>query len=518
MGTQRLKDIGFILIVFVISLFVYNGSHHWVKYPYGIHQWRQTMNFSMIQNYHEESVPFHRPAMNNLLNEDNTGTFIMEFPLLQWLTAFMPSDYFPYFRWLIFLTSLVGLYYGYKFAEFYLKDYFLSVGSMLMLILTPLMLYYNANYFTDIPAMSWGIAAVHFWHLGYTSETNARKNYLIGTLFFLFGGLIRLTCLIFPFAFLAFCALRSWRSHLFLWASVLIAGIFVIGWYAYQQNTNTYEMFLPPKTSLFLCDAQDLNRVLYSFRDMQLNQLGFIFRNVFAYVVLVFIVTYGWKQSPALLRQLFIGTWIGSIAYVILWFKVFDVHDYYLIPVLPAFFISMVWVIHYLKTWLTLRALRWLVGVLMFFSLYHGYENFRLRDFRPLKDACLHATRTEEGILLWFGFEDHIKWSKIRELSPYRTDTLQKLGIQRNDTAVCNFDISPTYVLSMLDLKGWTLFNNPLNRYEDYENYVKRGARYLIHYGNSPAIEDIAKDSLLRKDLVFEHDSIRFYRLTHIRR
>jgi hypothetical protein len=56
--------LGFSFIV--IILFLIYGFSHFLKMPYGIHQWRQSMNFSMALNYHNNLSSFLHPTIHNL--------------------------------------------------------------------------------------------------------------------------------------------------------------------------------------------------------------------------------------------------------------------------------------------------------------------------------------------------------------------------------------------------------------------------------------------------------------------
>ncbi len=108
--------------------------------------------------------------------------------------------------------------------------------------------------------------------------------------------------------------------------------------------------------------------------------------------------------------------------------------------------------------------------------------------------------------------------SKIKTLA--KMDSLKKYGIAKNDTVICNFDTTPAFVLSQLQLKGWTLSNEKgkMNRYEQYQYYINRGAKFLIHFGDRIAVDnDTTKDKLLKQNLVFQYDSIKFYRIDHLK-
>lgn len=519
------KNLIFILIIFVLSIIIYNGTRHFVMLPYGIHQWRQSMNYSIIQNFQESHTNFWKPAIDNLLNPDNTGYLILEFPILQWLISFLPRDYFPYFRWLIYLCSLSGLYFAYQWSYQILKNFFLALTNTLILFFIPLFLFYNANYFVDLPAILWSITAVYFWNKS-ISDNNFKSSILIGTFFYTLSGLLRPVGLSMPFAFMIYYFFNHFKKNKLLFFNFCIGTLLVALWYIYQQKNNmTYEVLTPPQTSIFYSTKEEISNVLYSFRDFHFNQLGFIFGNILSYIICFLFIGFYWKNYEKNLKTLFLWTFFGTLAYLILWFKVFTNHDYYLLPCLPFFFITILMTLVALKNYIATKPLNITLSIILLFNFYHGYENYRLRDFRGWYGFNLNATKFEEGMFWWFHYEDQTIWSKIRDLST-KLDTLQKVGIQKKDTAICNFDNTPTYVLSLLQLKGWTLTNEKekikekgsLNRYEQYQYYINRGAKYLIHYGDRIAVEnDPKKDSLLKQNLIFQYDSIKFYKIDHLK-
>ncbi|GIV44695.1 MAG: hypothetical protein KatS3mg035_1818 [Bacteroidia bacterium] len=519
MNLKKHPQLLFLLIIFLLTLLIYNGTRHFVMLPYGIHQWRQSMNYSIIQNFQEPHTHFFKPAMDNLLNPDNTGYLILEFPIFQWLISFLPREYFPYFRWLIYLSSLSGLYFAFQWSYQILKNFYLALASILIIFFTPLFLFYNANYFVDLPAILWSISAVYFWKKA-TDENFSPKSMGIGTIFYTLAGLLRPVGLAMPFAFMIDYGVRNFKKNKILFFYFILSTSLIVIWYIYQQKNNpTYEVHTPPQTSIFYSSKEEIKNVLYAFRDFHFHQFGFIFGSIFPYIISFLIIGFHWKYYEKTLKNIFIWTSIGTWAYIILWFKVFQDHDYYLIPCLSFFFITSLMTLMALHHYLSTKSLYITISVILLFCFYHGYENYRLRDFRGWYGFNWNATKFEEGMFWWIHQEDQMIWSKIRDLSTH-LDTLQKAGIQKKDTVICNFDTTPAYVLSLLQLKGWSLPNEKgtMNRFEQYQYYINRGAKYLIHYGNRTAVEnDPQKDSLLKQKLVLQYDSIKFYKIDHLK-
>ncbi|GIV27576.1 MAG: hypothetical protein KatS3mg027_1390 [Bacteroidia bacterium] len=515
---HSIKNDFFVFFVFTIfHIIIYNGTRHFTELPYGLHAWRQSMNFSMVQNFKENGHNIFKPAINNLLNQDDTGNLLLEFPLLQWLASFLPDMYLSYFRWIVFIFSLIGFYYGYKLMNEICKDEVVSYAIMFIFLSIPVVLFYNANFNTDVPAISFSIASVYFWKR--MLDSNQMYYGIYGFIFFTLSALLRLPAIILSLAFL--CVIFLSKNHIhksinFLF-NLAASFLIIVIWYYYQHKNNNYPVSNPSEYSLFVCTADDIREIIYALKDFQFNQLGFIFRNVISYIVIFLIILLGVKQIPVWLRNFTLIGIVGGIIYMLLWFKIFNVHDYYLIPVVPVFLVILVSISCILINNLGIKNTRIIFIILAVFSIYQGYENYHLRDFSPLGYNLL-TPENEEKLMLWFKYDDEIKWSKIRQLSVYKSNLLEKYGIHQKDTAICNFDQSPTYVLSLFNLKGWTLFNASFSTMDEYIKYAKKGAKFLIHFGDNPVVSDKAQDSIIRKNLVFSYYDVKFYNIQHLRR
>lgn len=126
-------DILFALSFLFLSAIFYNGFTELNELPKGMHQWKQSMHFSIIQNYVDGTADFWYPAMNNLFNSDNTGNLILEFPLFHKITASIisvfPSLTPSIFRWIIFILSFIGFYHSYKLGRAILRNDFFALLS-----------------------------------------------------------------------------------------------------------------------------------------------------------------------------------------------------------------------------------------------------------------------------------------------------------------------------------------------------------------------------------------------------
>lgn len=165
------------------------------------------------------------------------------------------------------------------------------------------------------------------------------------------------------------------------------------------------------------------------------------------------------------------------------------------------------------------------IGLITIINFSYAWDNIRWRLFQPLSNYSLGLmTKFEEGMHWYFKFDDEKKWKPLRKISPFyhHNDILNKNNIHLNDTAFCMLDETPTYVLSILGLKGWTAYSHPL--YENFKldtnflnKHINQGLKYLIVYNNASILQDKYLDSLLRNKLVLQTDSIFIYNIQRLK-
>jgi len=511
--------LGFSLIV-IVQILIY-GFDHFLKMPFGIHQWRQSMNFSMALNYHNNLSSFFHPTIHNLFFNDR-GDLLLEFPLFPWLTALFPEKYFFVFRILVFLTSLLGLWFTYLFSNLILENVFWSVINVLFIVLIPIFLFYNANYMVDIPSILFAISAIYFWHkvnLIITGKKDQLKHIIVGSIFFLLSGLLRLPCIIIDLAYIvSYFLFIEKKNNCFIFCNFLSLTI-ITGWYFYQSKINNYYVSTPLDSSIFHLNNDERKNILSLIKDLISNQWGFLFRNIIGWLVLFILILFHWAYYPKWLKYFLLWTFFGSMIYFFSWFKLLDVHDYYTIPLIGLFYLLVLFSLLALKEIHNLYPLKTTLTIVLvlLFSFFHAYENFSLRSDATWKIGYYNVSKYEEGIWWWISYEDKIKWSIIRKISPLISDILIKHNIKKNDTAICNFDSSPTYVLSILQLRGWSLYNDNFPNFDSYKKYALKGAKYLIHYGLKGLDNDHQKDSIIKQNLVLNVDSVYIYNISHLR-
>ncbi len=515
---KNIYEISFFLILLVLSSIFYNGFCELLELPKGMHQWKQSLHYSMIVNYISGNTCFWFPEIHDFINPNNTGNLVLEFPVFHFLTAFIvrniPSATPVLFRWIMFAITIFGYYYMYKLSDKHLNNKKISLLITFLSYVIPVVVFYGASFMVDVQAMALAFPAIYFFEKNLSNRSI--WNVLIFTICLSLSGMLRLPVLIFPLAYFgARLITGKYLLHL-LW--LLPSLIFIALWYYHVKRYNTYYVSYPPdETFGFLSEERTAN-VIQSYCDFTLYQMGWAYRYIAFYVsVIVFLIFYRKKVEKFWFLVLVFMT-VGTLIYGYLWFGIFLNHDYYTIPVIPLFF--LIWLVVFMVAVKTniLKYVTIAAGVLMVINTVNTFDNMKMRTYFKNVSALNIFSGKEETWFWNFAFqEDYSKWEDLRKVSPYSSDILRKNGILPGDTAVCDFDGAPAYALSLLDMKGWTLYNYPLNSVDDYKIMVKMGAKYLVSNRTVESPLDDDQEKYLKMYPVFTFGNLEVFNIEHLK-
>ncbi|MDX9695644.1 MAG: glycosyltransferase family 39 protein [Bacteroidales bacterium] len=517
---KRIKiDILFVSIFIILSALFYNGFKELNELPKGFHHWKQSMHFSIIQNYTKEDTGFLHPSINNLFNNDNTGNLILEFPILHKITAIIiqviPFTSPNIFRWLILVLTFIGFFHAYKLANQILNDQILSFFTSLLTFVIPIVVYYGANYLVDVPAMAFGFSTIYYFEKYYLK--NNVIHLIAGLLFFTLSGLLRLPVLILPISYIATTLVLRKKPFYLLW--VIPSIIIVLIWYYYVKTHNNYFVSYPPSETYSYLTTAKISSTYESIFRFMIYQFGFIYRFAVFYIIVGVLLLVYRKNLSAFWITVLLVNLLGSFIYIFLWFGIFEQHDYYFVPVIPIVF--LIWInIFYLAKKSDIRKYYIIIAMaLLFLNCISVYGNMRQRTYKKkINVTHILPSKFESGMWYFFKDDDTKNWKVLREISPFTHNTLlNNYGILPQDTVICDFDMSPTYSLALLDKKGWTGYNCNFQSLKDYEKYANMGAKYLFCNKNKKTDLDSIQLSLLRKNLVFQKDNLLVYNITHLR-
>jgi hypothetical protein len=181
---------------------------------------------------------------------------------------------------------------------------------------------------------------------------------------------------------------------------------------------------------------------------------------------LILILAY-WRKTNKLMLWLTNLTAIGFFCFILLFFQVLDVHDYYAIDFLILMPIITFTFLLTLKKWYSNIFNSVIVRILFVAFIIHNADFARRRmDGRYDTTELLNRAQTKYS----YAFGD---------ITPY----LRNLGINRKDKVICFPDSSINITLYLMDQKGWTNYNLPIDSMKIKEK-ILMGAKYLFVYDN----------------------------------
>lgn len=472
------------LLVFALVALV-NRFDRWLALPpASIHQWRQADGASIARHYATD-LRLGEVRIGNLQNTGDAHA-CGEFPGLYWLAGLTERFWgdvvaFP-LRWIGLVLLFAG---GWCFGWLLLLRHYWPVAALGtgLLLTAPVLAYYGPNTLPDAPAFCFIlIMAACLQQAG----VSGRRRWVL--LAGLAGGmaiLLKISMAILPLALSAawgFGARRRawgpgsvWSGR---WPVWIMAGVLFLtaGFQAWMMRYNAGH-----HSRYFLAATRPIWRYDGAFILETLRQMSLFVLPAFASAGLylaaagcAMLLVKNWKSTNWLYKAIAWPTLAGSIAYFLLWFRMFREHDYYSICLLvvPAGLLVAGlphWQARYgRKSVLTGLALCLVLG------LWHEHRLMSKRlqlAFFPPSDLTLPPDAF---------------------LSAAETDAL---GIPPEARFWCPQDPSPNTALYALNREGWTAYNFGRRITADTLE------RYQMQFGLSHlALRDSSKyDSLYRR-------------------
>ncbi len=499
LSTNKKWNIVFLALLGAMSLF-YGYQHIFFMRPCSVHQWRQSDCLSITYNYYKEGMHFFSPAVN-WCGADSTGkSCTSECPLLYYLMACL-WQIFGYhesiYRIVDTLVAFSGLYFLFKLANEILKDGAWSVMVALLLFTSPIFTYYANNFTTDVPALSLALIAWFFFYKFYKEGRN--KHFYLWILFCLLAGLTKISALlsfvpiflIFPIEAMGIYRFKAEGKVFAKPASQLIwlvgLAVIILGWtcYAIGYNNEHFSRIFSTQTyPIWTLSGKDLHYILRVFYNSQLAL--FISTPVFLLMMLLFLcLILVRKQVHKFLFVLCCIVFAGCFIYLLLWFSVLDVHDYYLINLLIFIPVVLITFLHYLKknqaALFESRPVKIIAAIVFICNIYYCSVQMRLRYYPEswLAGSFIVDVGTQS---YWEGFNkdynNHFK--ALETITPY----LRTLGLKRTDRVVSLPDPSINITLYLMDQKGYTGYDIVHAWPEDMLGQIEKKYLYPFAIGN----------------------------------
>lgn len=463
--------------------------------PYSIHQWRQTDCASFAKNYYEEGMHFFEPKIH--WQDVKDGKTVSEFPIVNYSVAclykvFGEHEYlYRFFILSLFFASMLFLFaVVYLFSESIWYSYF----SILLLFTSPLLAYYSFNFLADVPALSFAIISLSLFFiflknqrlsLLYLAILFAILATLIKasaiTVLFIIIGILLIQCLKFP--------KQLYSSSLILKRKTITLSILCISfliiylWYHYAflyNNKNSNGVFLMETLPIWKMN----DKVIETARLLVSVQLQMFFNKP---ILTAFSLVFTWLlfNLKFIHKSLQVSLIIASVsfgAFIILFFQVFNVHDYYLITSMIFPVVIIISFGDYLKNvsfdFYNKKTIA-LCFLITIGNIAYCASIIRLRNINQ-DTFCKYypfITNDEKNFSDWFHYNYASTQKPLETITPY----LRGLGIKRTDKVISIPDPSFNITLYLMDQKGYTLTEQKLK--EDsliIEQYTNLGAKYVV--------------------------------------
>ena len=464
--------------------------------PRGVHQWRQADCLSITTNFYEHGMHFFAPEIHTYISDDLTsGKTAGEFPATYYAVAAMWKVFGKHewiYRLFTMLLYLAGIFYFFRTLRLITASDFWSIALGLTLFTAPVLVYYGSNFLSDIHAFSFVL--IGGYHMLRYFMSGLQKYLFYGCIFLVFAGLLKITAFILfltlgALLLLELVGVQLWPERkLFpkkIAALVLFAaGSIIVGlWYVYAEHYNalhggkyTFNDIWP----IWQESTERIRVILEKFRGVLVYQ---VFSKPWMYtlaLVIVLLLMNFRKIPKAITLGLCILT-VGCIAYVMLWFQAFDVHDYYMtnLYVLPAaitacglFLFQQQWP-HLLRS----RQLKTVMSLLLLWNVIYASGNINMRYFANESKPYL-ASGSQEEVNLY----KYMRWDYGQSTEPLETiePYLESIGVGKNDLVITMPDESFNINLYLMNRRGWTSLSDESRTREGFIKRIERGAKYFI--------------------------------------
>ncbi len=500
----------FLFLLLGISL-IYNYHEILFRPPGVIHQWRQCDCLALASSYFQFHNDFLSPAVYCLGNGDN-GEAASEFPLIYYLVAQLWKLFGKHefiFRLVNLSIVYSGLFFLFRFIEEKIKDSFWAIGISLLVFTSPILVYYSNGFLMDPLGLSFAFIAWYFFGKFYVSGKN--DVLYLSLLFFMLGGLFKVSSLISYFALLAVFVLESlgfsFKESGKIFASkklqlipFIVSGLAIYLWYAYAKDYNERNgsgVFLVGILPIWNFSADDISARIEVFKGATTLHQFFNIETLGLVLVLFFFQLPFYKKTNRYLFWVSIFLFFAVIAFLLLWFGALtENHDYYLTNLLIFVAITLISFFVMMKNafpkifssiWLKIAFTLILIYNVQLTTVKTAVRYFNTNDENF--PACY--TNDDIGMLKWAKYDFDVCRKNLITISPY----LRSLGVEPNDKVISLPDVSFDITLYFMNQKGWSQAGAPSPLTEEWvTEKINRGAKYLIV--NNP---EIYNDAALKK-------------------
>ncbi len=526
-----------LFIVLLIGMsFLYRYDKIITLRPCSIHQHRQCDCLAITYNYYQYHTNFFEPQTNLLTGRDFDGKNVSELPILHYGVAQL-WKVFGYHEWIYRLVVLLIMYAGllalFKVFQQLLNDPFWQIILPLWLFSSPILIYYGNNFLADVPALSFAFAG---WYFFTCYVRKQRTSCLIWAfVFFCLAMLLKITA---GMNFLAFGGLfltermkimnsgakPVFKKPALTLTLIIITSAIVFAWYFYAYHYNSTHL-RPDEAPAFLTGILPIWGLSYAeiiaiVRIILDFQIGNYFNTAGLLMILGFfvIVLLNYKKQKPRLLIVNIIIFLSCIGGIILWFRVFDVHDYYLtnyLVFIPATCLTFFWFVQteYPRLYKSLK-LKIPVLLLVVLGVCYGQAVTKARYASadtPEQDYSPLLSRYEVDNYRY------AHWMYPQEKLAFETITpyLRSIGISEQDKVFSFPEPSSNITLYLMRQRGIALQrDNGVELMKYLTFYKDLHIKYFILGDSSLLQDDLIKKILSKK--IGQYQTVSIYDISRL--
>jgi len=513
----------FIFLLFIIS-WLYNYPGILSYPPYSIHAWRQADCLSFTLNFYKENLKFWEPAINGL-GVDGQGRTVSEFPIIYYTVAQLWKIFGQHesiFRLINIAIVFFGLFNLHRLGKSILKDSYFAIAIPLFLFTSPILVYYANNFLADAPAFGLALSGTYYLYRYISLSDNKAKWFAF--VFFLLGALIKISSLLIFFSItgaLFIELLLNYKQIDKAKFKNLVIGFFGImiligAWYMYARyynhKNNNEGFFLQ---NIYPIWDLTVEKRKYVFSQLYGSLLpSYINRYALGTILLLFIsmLVFYRKVNRFLLRVCII-CFLGVLAFMILWFKAFDYHDYYLTNLLIFIPVVLLTFFEFLKRNYSklFHSNAFKIGlslILVLLIIQTALKNRLKYDSRNYIDSSFFISKADREYGEWYHWDYANNYKAFETIQPY----LRSLGLVRTDKVICLAEESINISLYLMDQKGYTkAMYYDLTDTQRVELGIRNGCKYIIIRNNQLSVIEELKPYITHQ--IGQYQNINIYSL-----
>jgi hypothetical protein len=513
-------------ILIAVQMLCYNYIDYIQMEPRSIHSWRQSDCLSFVLNFYNGRTTFFEPGVNNL-GPTGDGKTASDFPMVQYavaqiwkVTGISTSVY----RFINLGFLILGLFYIYNLYTYWFKErYWLAILATGLIFTSTLLAYYGPTPLSDIQAL--GLSCVGFYYFVVWLDDPKKKYFIVSIIVFTIAGLLKMSS-----AFIFAIAISYWFIRLIsdggenkkglvsisTVGSLILPFIPWVLWYLYVGHYNTIhpnDYFLIGVLPVWIVPEHHIIEILEGFKK---DILPIVFNVQFLSCLAIILVAGFILHIKSLFKEASLRILMPVLcilSYMILFFKVFGEHDYYLINTLPVLVILLGLLLKYALDRFPVFFDKKVVqaGFVLILCIFTHQTAVLTRARIEMKGWGFDSfvlTQERKEYFEWNSWYDRSHYAILESI---KERTLDSISLTKDQKVLCLGDLTINRSLFLLNRLGYTSFRQEIGKIDEFIAFQKeKGLHFLIviDWDNLPK-EKLAP---YLKNKVYEKENMSIYK------